>query len=107
MEDVNWWIGNIDQAFNDIYHGGPSSLLTTDASKSGWGAKTNGLRSISESFEHVNVQELKAILFGLMALVNQTGLHIKILSDNTTGVSGVNKMGTLHSQDCYTMVNLI
>ena len=96
--------GNIDQAYNDIYHGSPSSSLT-DANKSGYGAifdstKTNGLWSISESFEHVNVQEIKAILFGLMDLVNQTGLHIKILSDNTTAVSGVNKMGTSHSKEC-------
>ena len=48
MENVNWWIGNIDQTYNDIYHGNSSSSLTTDASKSGWGAifdstKTNGL----------------------------------------------------------------
>ena len=58
--------------------------------------KTNRLWSISECLKHVNVQELKAILFGLMALVNQTGLHIKALSDNTTtAVSGVNKTGTL------------
>ena len=112
VEDVNWWIGNIDQAYNDIYHGSPSSSLITDASKSGWGAifdstKTNGLWSISESLEHVNIQELKAILFGLMALVDQTGLHIKVLSDNTTAVSGINKMGTSHSQDCNTIVKLI
>ena len=112
LEDVNWWTGNIDQAYNDIYHGSPSSSLTTDASKSGWGAifdsaNTNGLWSISESLEHVNVQERKALLFGLMALINQTGLHIKILSDNTTAVSGVNKMGTSHSQDCNTIVKLI
>ena len=91
LEDVNWWVGNIDQAYNDIYHGSPSSSLITDASKSGWGAifdstKTNGLWSISESLEHVNIQELKTILFGLMALVDQTGLHIKVLSDNTTAV---------------------
>ena len=112
LEDVNWWIGNIDQAYNDIYHGSPSSSLITDASKSGWGAifdstKTNGLWSISESPEHVNILELRAILFGLMALVDQTGLHIKVLSDNTTAVSGVNKMGTSHSQDCNTIVKLI
>ena len=42
-----------------------------------------------------------------MALINQTGLHIKILSDNTTAVSGVNNMGTSHSQDCNTIVKLI
>ena len=112
LEDTNWWIGNIDQACNDICHGSPSSSLTTDASTSRWGAifdstKTNGLWSISESLEHVNVQELKTILFGLMALVSQTGLHIKVLSDNTTAVSGVNKMGTSHSKECNRIVKLI
>ena len=60
LEDVNWWIGNIDQAYNDIYHGSASSSLTTDSSKSGWGTKfgstkTNGLWSISESLEHANI----------------------------------------------------
>ena len=92
-------------------HGSPSSSLTTDASKKRWGAildsnKPNGLWSISESLVHVNVQGLKAILFGLRALVNQNGLHIKVLSDNTTAVNGVNKMGTSHSQDCNTIVTL-
>ena len=42
-----------------------------------------------------------------MALVNQTGLHIKNLSDNATAVSGVNKMGTSDSQECNTLVKLI
>ena len=42
-----------------------------------------------------------------MASVNQTGLHIKVLSNNTTAVSGVNKMGISHSQDCSTIVELI
>ena len=99
LEDVNWCIGNTDQAYNDIYHCSPSSSLTTDSSKSGWGTifdstKTNGLWSISESLEHANVQELNAILFGLMALVDQTGLHIQVLSNNT----GVNKMGISQSR---------
>ena len=106
LEDVNWWIGNIDQAYSDIYHGSPSSSLTADASKSRWGAifdstKPNGLWSISESLEHVNVQEFKAIIFILMALVNQIGSHIKVLS-----VSGVNKIGASRSQDCNTIVKL-
>ena len=42
-----------------------------------------------------------------MTLVDQTGLHIKVLSDNTTAVSSVNKMGTSHSQDCNIIVKLI
>ena len=84
LEDVKWWIGNIDQAYNDIYHGSPFSLLTADANKSRWGTifdsnETNGLWSISKSSEKVNVHELKTILFDLMALVNQTALPIIVL----------------------------
>ena len=41
LEDVNWWTGNIDQACNDIYHGSPSSSLTTHAINRGWGAIFN------------------------------------------------------------------
>ena len=36
--EVQWWIQNIDTADNEIYHKNPSLSLTTDASKSGWGA---------------------------------------------------------------------
>ena len=38
LEDVYCWIENIDQAYNDFYHGSQSSSLITDASKSEWGA---------------------------------------------------------------------
>ena len=84
LEDVNWWTGNIDQTYNEIYHGSSFSLLTADASKSRSGTifdsnETNGHRSISKSLEKVNVHELKTILFGLMALVNQTALQSIIL----------------------------
>ena len=37
-QELDWWITNIDRSFNVISHGQPSSTLTTDASRTGWGA---------------------------------------------------------------------
>ena len=44
---------------------------------------TRGLFSTSEVKEHINVLELKAILFGLKALAKSlTKIHIEVLTDN-------------------------
>ena len=82
--EVQWWIQNIDTANNEIYHKNPSLSLTTDASKSGWGAtlaniRTGGLLSYEEALKHINVLELSAVLFGLKSLVAQRCIHVKIL----------------------------
>ena len=81
-------------------------LLKTDASKSGWGAifnkeSTGGQFALDESLLHINVLELKAVLFGLKSLcshLRQT--HIKVLSDNTTAVCAINNMGSCKSLLC-------
>ena len=50
---------------------------------------------------HINVLELKAILFGLRSLCDHIcDSHIKILSDNTTAVHCINNMGSCRSVDC-------
>ena len=33
---------------------------------------------------HVNILELKAILFGLKSLCDQAGVHVRVMTDNTT-----------------------
>ena len=69
-----------------------SCTLTTDASKTGWGAvflntKTGGNFTSSESDLHINVLELKAVYFGLKALCNTIReTHILLKIDNTTAV---------------------
>ena len=75
-------------------------LLKTDASKSGWGVifdkETTG--GLDESFLHINVLELKAVLFRLKSLcshLRQT--HIKVSSDSTTSVCAINNMGSCKS----------
>lgn len=105
VHDLEWWISNIPSAYNDIYKGLPSKTLITDASNSGWGAvfgelKTEGLWNTEEQALHINALEMKAILFGLKSLVHYHDFHLQILSDNTTAVHIVNKMGSSHSETC-------
>ena len=53
--------------------------------------------------EHINVLELKAILFGLKALrKGLTKVHIKVMTNtnNSTAVTRINKFGTSRSQEC-------
>ena len=111
-EELRWWKANVGSAYNHIYHGTPSVTLTTDASRAGWGAiikeeKTQGLWNEREKSMHINVLELKAILFGLQALVKDSDCHMQILWDNTTAVQTVKKMGTSHSTNCSKIVKKI
>jgi len=104
--DICWWISNIGESFNVISHENPSVVLTTDASNTGWGAvtqskSTSGSWASNESNAHINILELKAVLFGLQSLLDTVNnVTIKILSDNMTAVACINKMGTTHSQAC-------
>ena len=78
-------------------------LAPADASKKGWvasfGESVKGGRwFLSESTLHVNVLELKAVLLRLQPLCKEkSNCHIKLLSDNTTAVSCLRKMGGTHS----------
>ena len=48
--------------------------------------------------DHINVLEIKAILFGLKSLCKGiTESHILVKTDNTSAVSAVNKMGSIKS----------
>ena len=105
-QDIQWWINNIESSMNVLSLGNASIVLTTDASKTGWGAVTSnssasGQWKTEESTQHINCLELTAVLFGLKSLLNDVKrAHIKILSDNTTTVACINKMGTTHSESC-------
>ena len=57
---------------------------------------------------HINVLELKAVLFGLKALCEKfKDTHIKVLTDNTTAVHTINKMGSCRSKPCDQIVRQI
>lgn len=104
--DIWWWVQNVFSSFNDICVPNPALTLTTDASTIGWGAvlpscSTGGLFNEIEKQEHINVLELKAILFGLKSLCkHKSNTHIKILTDNTTALHCINNMGSCRSLAC-------
>ena len=83
----------------------PSHTLFTDASLSGWGAHLepegllfHGVWSLDQSALHINVLEMKAILFALKQChqhVNNT--TVMIATDNSSVVAYLRKQGGTHS----------
>ena len=71
-------------------------------------SSTGGLFSDEETKNHINVLELKAILFSFESLVRDIRFaHIKILCDNSTAVACISKFGTSHSGKCNTLTKQI
>ena len=107
------WHDNVMFSSNNITRSNSNITITTDASMLGWGAvcdnvSTGGLFNHEEANCHINVLELKAVLFGLKALCrNLYDRHIKILADNTTPVHAINNMGSCRSQLCDFVVKEI
>ena len=104
VHDLEWWIYSTQAAY-DVYKGLLTKTLTTDASNCGWGAvfedqKTKGSWNPKEKLLHINALGMKAQLFGLQSLVHCNKFQLQILSDNTTAVHIVNKMGSSHSRTC-------
>ena len=67
-------------------------------------SSTGGILSEEETQDRINVLELKAILFGLKSVACHIQLaHMKILCDNSTAVTCINKLGTNHSEKCGTL----
>ena len=82
--------------------------METDASMRGWGAYyngsiTQGQWATDESNLHINVLELKAVLFGLKSFFNnEMNVHIRIKSDNMTAVIYINNLWV--SNPCNAML---
>ena len=105
-KELRWWSQNVDKKPKKIRSSVPSQTLVTDASEEGWGAvfegsATGGRWSKLEQNDHINVLEIRAILFGLQSFCrDDTNSEILIKSDNTTAISYVNKMGGMVSSEC-------
>ena len=104
-KEVQWWIDNIEQSFAyikaipDIDY-----TIHTDASTLGWGACddldiSNGRWTEEEQELHINCLELLAIKFALKSFVplHPKIRHVRIMSDNTTAISYINKQGGSHN----------
>ena len=103
-EDIAWWLQNLTKP-RQVRLDKPTVVIYTDASMEGWGAhrgdvEIGGRWTPSEAQDHINVLELRAILFGLKSLCLERDLHIKVFSDNTTAIAYVRKMGGVRSEGC-------
>ena len=100
IEELNWWMKNVEDCDGKpIQIQDPSVILTTDASKRGWGAvlngiTTSGLWSAQEVHLHINILELQAVYFALHSIHNQ---HIHVQIGNKSAVAYINHMGGTHS----------
>ena len=107
--DLQWWLETIPHMYAPIHLPPITNFITCDASSKGWGAvmgtvSTRGAWLPSEFTLHINVKEMIAILYALRSFVDKLeNLHIRVLSDNTTSVTVVNKMGTMWSPECNTV----
>ena len=105
-EELDWWIDNINDQCRKIIKPKPEFIIQTDSSKLGWGCVIdeeifNGRWTEQERNQHINILEMKAILFGLKACLHKVkNKHLKILSDSTTAVTYINNMGGLNSLEC-------
>lgn len=105
-KELDWWVRNVLKAYKPINHGNPDLVITTDASKVGWGALCNAVSSggnwtAIEAEHHINYLEMLAILLGLQTFTkSRCKIHVRIMTDNTTAISVLNKMGTSHSDTC-------
>lgn len=104
-EDLIWWMDKL-QHFNDHSVVPPSAdmIITTDASKSGWGAtdqaaRIGGAWTMEERTAHINFLEMKAVQLALQTFVSkQNNIHILLLIDNSTTIAYINHKGGTHSK---------
>jgi len=77
----------------------PSLVIQSDASGSGWGAVSQGIRtrgswSLEESTLHINCLELLAATYAIKAFTKSlVNIHVLIQMDNTSAIAYINKMG--------------
>ena len=99
--DITWWVNTLPSACAPVTRGPCSAIFTCDASEKGWsacfnGQKANGQFSDLELPHSTNTKEIVAVFFGLKCfwthLQNQ---HILIMSDSTTAIGVVKKMGSM------------
>ena len=103
-EEIGWWLVHLE-AWNGraILSTPPDLVIETDASKIGWGAacqgvRTGGLWSQKEKKLHINCLELLAGSFAVKSFTNdRLCAHARLRMDNTTAVAYVNRLGGAHS----------
>ena len=108
--ELAWWLKHtLNANGSPVLLPPPDIIITTDASKKGWGAvhqslQTNGRWSQRESLHHINYLELKASLLALKTfLKGKSHITVSLQLDNTTAISYINNKGGTCSPQLMTL----
>ena len=103
-DELQWWLDNTADSQNEIVTSDPEITIKSDASKTGWGCKCEGVRSGGnwlpvEAQFHINYLELLAAFIALKCFEEKvSGKHIRLMLDNTNAIAWIKNMGTSHSE---------
>ena len=110
IQELRWWILNIDTAFSDLHHEKPDIFINSDASGQGWGctdgttnigAKWNNFERKFAAENQINYLELLAAFHAIKVLCqNMHNIHVLVKLDNKTAVAYINHMGGTKSLLC-------
>ena len=114
INNINWWLQcPIKLTPKSLNPFSPQYTLTTDSSKTGWGAvSSNGLEasgfwSEEECPRHINSLETEAVILALRSLFRKIyNVSILIKSDNTSTVAYINNMGGRSSEISNIIIDL-
>ena len=99
--DLEWWASSgTSLPARSLYAFSPDVEVFTDSSSTGWGGWTSrgestfGYWSCSESEDHINILELKAVLFMFQCFFRRSvDCSVLVHSDNTAVVAYINHQG--------------
>lgn len=110
LTELKWWLLDPDSVNGSpITPPAATLFITTDASKTGWGAvcqghRTNGGWSEDERRLHTNVLELKAAFLALKSFLKNQSPGVACLKiDNTTAIAHMNNKGSTRSACLITL----
>ena len=104
--ELQWWLDNIANTFNNLHLPDVDIVIHTDASESGWGA-TDGINPVGgpwlpSEIQHINCLELQAAYLAIQSYCrNNKFEHIRIMSDNQITVAYINHFSGTKSVICY------
>ena len=110
--ELEWWIHNIPHTFKNIVIPNVDITIHTDASLTGWGITDDitpsGGQWLPQELEHINILELKAAYFGILAYCkNKSFRHVRVMMDSVTAIAYINNLGGFKSLRCNTMAKEI
>ena len=118
LEEINWWINNIEKAEHKLIQPVPHMIIKSDASLLGWGthcltknfiSQTGGAWLPSEYLTmHINELETYATYLSLKTYAKRVeNKHILLYIDNTSAMLCIRKFGSCKSKRLDRLVKRI